>query len=183
MTPTTQIDWQPPLRGDLVCTRPLTNEDFDALYQVARDPLIWAQHPEPERCQPAVFRRYFDSGIKCRGALLVSDAQTGEIIGSSRFDEHRPATSSVEIGYTFLSRRCWGGAYNRELKRLMLEYALSHVRNVYFVVGQNNLRSQTAMRKLGARLLPREHHADLPLTGDLSAHVVFLIDQEIFAAL
>lgn len=173
-------EWQPSLRGERVFTRPLEESDFDVLYEVARDPMIWELHPERERYRPEVFRRYFDSGIESGGALLICDAGSGEVIGSSRFYEHSPSASSVEIGYTFLSRRCWGGAYNRELKRLMIGHALGRVRNVYFVVGQGNLRSQAAMRKLGAVLLPREGYAGLPLSGDLSRSVVFLITEEIF---
>jgi len=36
---------QPILRGELVELRPLSVEDYDALYAVACDPLIWEQHP------------------------------------------------------------------------------------------------------------------------------------------
>ena len=39
------FDLQPTLENDLVLLRPLKQEDFDSLYQVAKDPLIWKQHP------------------------------------------------------------------------------------------------------------------------------------------
>ena len=105
---------------------------------------------------------------------------SGEILGSSRFCDYSAAASSVEIGYTFLSRSCWGSGRNRELKRLMLAHALRHVDSVYFVVGEHNLRSQAAMRKLGAAPVPREAFSGLALSGDLSKSVVFLIDRAIF---
>ena len=36
---------QPTLQNALVLVRPLQQEDFDALFEVAADPLIWEQHP------------------------------------------------------------------------------------------------------------------------------------------
>jgi RimJ/RimL family protein N-acetyltransferase len=128
----------------------LRDTDWDALYAVAKDPLIWAQHPEPERCREDVFRRFFDSGLASGGALLVTDAVTGEVIGSSRYHDHDPARADLEIGWTFLARSHWGGLVNGELKRLMLGHAFRTVESVWFSVGPANVRSQRAMAKIGA---------------------------------
>ena len=38
------------LVSERVELRPLSAGDFDALFAVASDPLIWEQHPEPDRC-------------------------------------------------------------------------------------------------------------------------------------
>ena len=43
------MDFQPVLRGSLLELRPLRADDFDALYAVASDPLIWEQHPQRDR--------------------------------------------------------------------------------------------------------------------------------------
>ena len=37
---------QPHLKGELLELRPLAPEDWDDLFAVASDPLIWEQHPE-----------------------------------------------------------------------------------------------------------------------------------------
>jgi RimJ/RimL family protein N-acetyltransferase len=58
--------------------------------------------------------------------------------------------SEIEIGWTFLTRRYWGGRYNWEMKQLMLAHAFKFVENVIFYVGENNIRSQKAMEKIGA---------------------------------
>ena len=71
--------------------RPLLPDDFEDLYAVASDPLIWEQQPNSD----------------------------------------------------------WGGAYNGEMKRLMLSHAFKFVDNVIFSVGANNLRSQRAVEKIG----------------------------------
>lgn len=124
-------------------------DDFDALFHVAADSLIWEQHPEPDRYKEAVFRKFFDGGMSSGGALVVIDRATGQIIGSSRFHDYDEARSVVEIGWTFLGRAYWGGRYNGEMKRLMLEHAFRWVTRVHFVIGPDNVRSQRAVEKIG----------------------------------
>jgi len=57
--------------------------------------------------------------------------------------------SEVEIGWTFLARSHWGGLYNGEMKRLMLQHAFRFVDSVLFLVGPDNHRSQRAVEKIG----------------------------------
>lgn len=143
------FDPQPLLRGDRLTVRPLRAEDFDALYAVARDRVIWEQHPESDRHRLEVFRRFFEDALDSGGALTVI-AHDGEVIGCSRFDGYDEHRSEVEIGWTFLARSQWGGAANRELKSLMLGHAFRFVDRVVFLVGPDNLRSQHALEKVGA---------------------------------
>lgn len=143
------FDLQPTLTGTLIELRPLKPDDFDALYAAASDPLIWEQHPESDRYRPEVFRRYFDGAITSGGAFAVVDRCTGRIIGSSRYHCYNEASSEIEIGWTFLERAYWGGAYNGEMKRLMVDHAFKFVRRVVFLVGPENIRSQRAMEKIG----------------------------------
>jgi RimJ/RimL family protein N-acetyltransferase len=148
------FELQPTLTGALLALRPLSPADFDALYAVASDPLIWEQHPARDRHEAPVFRQFFAEALASGGALLVTDVATGDVIGSSRYFGWREDASEIEIGWTFLARSHWGGRYNRELKRLMLDHAFRFVRSVVFLVGPGNLRSQRAMQKVGGRLEP-----------------------------
>ena len=141
---------QPFLKGELLELRPLRPEDFDDLYAVASDPLIWEQHPHSTRYQEEVFRKFFQDALTSGGALIVIESETGKIIGSSRYDGYDKEKSQVEIGWTFLARSHWGGVYNKEMKCLMLEHAFKFVNNVVFVIGTHNFRSQKAVEKLGA---------------------------------
>jgi N-acetyltransferase len=143
------FDLQPTLKGQLVELRPLRAEDFLALYAVAADPLIWEQHPSPDRYQEPVFREFFREALESGGALLATDSQAGQVIGSSRFHGYNEAESEIEIGWTFLARSHWGGHYNGEMKRLMLRHAFRFVDRVVFRVGAHNLRSQRAVEKIG----------------------------------
>jgi RimJ/RimL family protein N-acetyltransferase len=144
---------QPTLRGELVVLRPLREDDYTPLYAVASDPLIWEQHPNSDRYQPNVFREFFRGAVACGGALTVTDASSGAIIGSSRYHGFNEPGDEVEIGWTFLARACWGGRYNAEMKRLMLQHAFRFVRNVVLVIGQHNIRSRKAAEKIGAVLV------------------------------
>ncbi len=143
------FDLQPTLRGDLVELRPLRPDDFDALYAVAADPLLWEQHPNSDRYQPDVFADFFREALDSGGAFLVTDVKDGRVIGSTRFARFDPENSVIEIGWTFLARSHWGGAYNGEMKWLLLRHAFRFVENVVFVVGPENWRSQRAVEKIG----------------------------------
>jgi N-acetyltransferase len=151
-----QFDFQPELSGAQLTLRPLRANDFEPLFAAASDRLIWAQHPDPERYQREVFERNFfrpalpENGGT--GALVVIDKATNTLVGSSRYYEWDPAHPSVAIGYTFLARSHWGGAFNRELKGLMLRHAFRHASRVWFHVGVDNLRSRRAMEKIGGQL-------------------------------
>ena len=145
-------DFQPVLDGELVRLRPLKPDDWAQLYAVASDPLIWEVHPQRERYKEEVFREFFDAALDCGKALVILDRRTGDIIGSSRYYNYDPDRSEVEIGWTFLARKYWGGTFNREVKRLMLDHAFRFVGTVIFSVAQSNLRSRRAMEKIGGVL-------------------------------
>lgn len=147
------MERQPTLRGELLELRPLRQEDFDALYAVASDPLIWELHPARNRYEKAVFQEFFREAMESGGALISLDAKTGGVIGSSRFHGYDPEKSEVEIGWTFLARAYWGGVYNGEMKQLMMRHAFQFVSNIIFVIGPQNLRSRRAVEKIGGILI------------------------------
>jgi len=144
------FDLQPDLKGELIELRPLTPEDWDDLFAVASDPHIWEQHPESDRYKEGVFRVFFREALESGGAFVVIDVKTQQIIGSTRFYGYDPERSEIEIGWTFLARKYWGGRYNREMKQLMLAHAFKFVESVVFFVGENNVRSQKATERIGA---------------------------------
>jgi RimJ/RimL family protein N-acetyltransferase len=175
------MDRQPTLEGERLLLRPLRQDDWDALFAVASDPLIWEVHPANDRWQEPVFRAFFDDALAHGGALAVIDKATGEIVGSSRFQGYDPADGgSVEIGWTFLGRSHWGGSYNAEMKRLMLAHALANVERVVFRVGETNWRSRGAMEKIGGRLTDRIDITELP--AGPARHVIYEIDRQSFAS-
>ena len=145
-----KIDLQPThLKNELVNLSPLKPEDFEKLYEVASDPSIWEQHPNKDRFKREVFEVFFEGAIKSGGAFLICDTRLKKVIGSSRFYECDPNT--IAIGYTFLARSHWGSVYNQNVKKLMITYAFAHYSKINFHVGANNIRSQKAIQKTGAK--------------------------------
>jgi len=134
------FDFQPTIKGVLVELRPLRPDDWDPLFAVASDPLIWEQHPARDRYKPDVFRAFFREALASGGALTALDRKDGRIIGSSRFHDYNEQVSEVEIGWTFLARSHWGGRYNRELKQLML-------RELAFAKGDREIRRHSCRLK------------------------------------
>ena len=169
------FDLQPSLKGDLLHLRPLITSDFDALYAVASDPLIWEQHPHSDRYKLDVFQKFFADGLASGGALIAIDNKTNAVFGSSRFANLDEQKSAIEIGWTFLARSHWGGLYNREMKHLMLRHAFKFVKTVIFLVGPKNLRSQRALAKIGALPAGWLIH---PTRGE---NLVFRIDADKFS--
>src|SRR5437660_9826538 len=167
------FDLQPILKGELIELRPLRPQDFDALFSAASDPKIWEQHPESDRYQRDVFQRFFDGALESKGAFAIIERESGRIIGSSRYCNLDPENDEVEIGWTFLERQFWGGIYNRELKKLMLDHAFRFVDRVLFVVGEKNLRSQKALEKIGAKFFKKEQRPGSD--GTMRQNVVFTI--------
>lgn len=143
------FDLQPVLKGEIIELRPLEPQDFDGLYAVAKDSLIWEQHPAKDRYQEEVFKEFFREALESGGAFAAIDSKNGKIIGSSRFYGYDEEKSEIEIGWTFLARSYWGGIYNKEMKQLMLHHAFKFVQSVIFLIGTQNFRSQKAVEKIG----------------------------------
>jgi len=150
------LDRQPTLASELLLVRPLRRDDVEALWAISSDALLWAQHPAKERAERAGFEQWFEDAIDSGGALVVLSRDEGEVIGTSRYGRLDAVRSEVEIGWTFITRRLWGGRVNGELKRLMLEHAFRSVGAVVFRIHAENVRSRRAVEKLGATLVATE---------------------------
>src|SRR5437588_10161787 len=92
-----EVDLQLNLKGELIELRPLTPEDWDDLFAVASDPLIWEQHPESDRYKEDVFKVFFKDALESGGAFAVIDRKNKRIIGSTRFNGYETEKSEIEI--------------------------------------------------------------------------------------
>ena len=168
------FELQPRIQNDLIRLEPLQAGDFEDLYAVASDPLIWEQHPSRDRYQRVVFENFFKGAMESGGAFRVIDNTNGELIGSSRYSDYQEAKRQIDIGYTVIARSRWARHYNRALKTLMLDHAFKFVDRVIFKVGINNWRSRKAMEKLGGIYIGEE---SVSYSGEPShPNVIFKID-------
>ena len=96
-------------------------------------------------------------------ALLAADAGrvlpfvvvAGErVVGSTRFYDIDLDVPTVAIGYTFHAASVWRSHVNTANKRLMLGHAFDALgaQSVFFHTSHQNLRSQAAIERLGAKL-------------------------------
>jgi hypothetical protein len=145
------MNTQPTLENDFVRLVPLEKNDFEQLFSVASDPKIWEQHPNKDRYKREVFENFFQGALESQGAFNIIEKNTGEIAGSTRFYDYNPEDNSIFIGYTFYATKFWGSKLNPQVKKLMLDYIFQFVDKVNFHVGKDNIRSQKAMEKLGAK--------------------------------
>ena len=172
-----QPDLQPTLTGPTVIVRPVTRADWAELFAAGSDPEIWKVHPVLDRYTEPGFRKYFDGAVDSKMGFVFVERSTGRLVGSSRYYGYEPKLSEIEIGWTFLARSHWGGATNREVKRLMLDHAFGFVDTVIFWVGDTNWRSQGAMKKIGGVL--RDGIFTRELSG-ATPYVIFEIGKQAY---
>ncbi len=173
------FDPQPNLSGDGLILKPLDERDHGALAKAASDPGIWAGHPSKTRHTREVFDPYFAFLVSTGGALAIVDDGSDEIIGCSAFYTDTNAFSRLSIGFTFLTRKYWGGQTNRALKRLMAMHVFESASEVWFHIAPSNLRSQAATRKLGAVFT---HEDDVDLGGGAQRWQCFCLTREAWSS-
>lgn len=166
----------PALENELIKLEALKESDFETLYSIASDPEIWEQHPNKDRYKRPVFETFFKGAMESKAAFLVYDKQTNVPIGSSRYYDLDFKNKSLAIGYTFLAKDHWGGAFNRSLKTLMLDHAFTYFDKVILHIGAYNIRSQRATEKLGAKKIAE---IEMEYYGEANRlNFVYQIDKE-----
>lgn len=164
---------QPHLENEIARLIPLQESDFEALYKVASDPKVWEQHPNKNRYERDVFKNFFQGALESKGAYLIWDKRNNELAGSTRFYDYKTEENSIHIGYTFYGTKFWGTGINHSVKRMMMDYIFQYVDTVLFHVGKDNLRSRTAMERLGAKIIDE---IDVAYFGEpVRTNVVFAI--------
>jgi RimJ/RimL family protein N-acetyltransferase len=148
----------PTLQDDLVIMRPLTQNDFSELWKLSSNPEVWAQHPAKERAKVEGFTKFFEASLHTRSSYAIRNKQ-GEMVGMSSYYEYDDYHNMVSIGFTFFGLEYWGKGYNPHVKQLMIDYAFDQlkVEHVIFHVDENNIRSQSALDKLGIKKINDIH--------------------------
>ena len=170
---TKAFDFKPTLQGPRVTVRPIRADDWQGMYVAASNPQVWENHPASNRHEEPIFRGFFDDALASGSAFTFVDSETDRIIGSSRYNGLDEALGEIEIGWTFLDHDYWGGSYNAEIKKLMLDHAFRFVDTVVFWVGDTNIVSMRAMEKIGG--VKRDEVKDRVLNGTSYPHIIYEI--------
>jgi RimJ/RimL family protein N-acetyltransferase len=146
------------LEGRLVALEPIALEHGPGLFEAGGDPEVWRWMPVVATASRDTFDTWLTDAIeRTRAGLDVAFAtlerETGRPIGSTRYLTLRPEHRGLEIGWTWLERRAWGGGANVEAKLLMLEHAFERhgCIRVELKTDARNERSRRAIEALPAR--------------------------------
>ncbi len=173
------------LEGDLVALEPLEEGHAEALWRAAQAPEIWQW-----LARIGSSREYFDRWLEMslaagrdgsEGVFATRDRRSGEIVGSSRYLNVRPADRVVEIGWTWLNPAAWRRGINVEAKLLMLGHAFETLGciRVELKTDARNERSRAAMAALPAQFegILRKHMI-VPDVGVRDSAYYSVIDEE-----
>jgi RimJ/RimL family protein N-acetyltransferase len=139
-------------RGVRLVPLALTHEA--GLKAAAADGELWKLRitsvPEPHET-----RGYIETALATgnRLAFAVTNAATGEVLGSTSYHDIVPNLKRVEIGYTWYAARCQRTHVNTTCKLLMLSHAFDTLdcNVVGWRTDNFNHASQRAIERLGAR--------------------------------
>jgi len=144
------------LRGNRVILRPLEAADAPALVAAAADGALWNLNVTVVPDAGSV-SGYIATALdgRAKGTVLafaITLADSGTVVGSTRYWKMDRGNRKLEIGHSWLSQS-WQRSYvNTEAKYLLLRYAfevLGCVR-VQFTTDELNERSRAAILRLGA---------------------------------
>ena len=136
---------------------PLALAHEDGLRAAAADGELWnlriTSVPAPDET-----RAYIEAALQMRDAgnrfaFAVTDAASGQVLGTSSYHDILPAVKRVEIGYTWYAQRVQRSHVNTTCKLLLLQHAFDTL--ACHVVGWRtdnfNFASQAAIERLGAK--------------------------------
>lgn len=143
------------LEGHHVRLEPLGLEHLDGLIRVGLDPDIWVWTPNQIET-PADLRGYVETAIRGREEghmypFATCLAETGEVVGSTRFGNIVPEHKRLEIGWTWVAKAWQRTFVNSEAKMLMLRFAFEGLdcNRVELKTDALNLGSRRAMLGIG----------------------------------
>ena len=134
--------------------RPLSLADEESIQAAASDGQLWKLRvtsvPEPHEA-----RAYIETALQKddRFAFAVTNATSGEVLGSTSYHDILPAVKRVEIGYTWYAARCQRTHINSTCKLLLMTHAFETLgcNVVGWRTDNFNFASQQAIERLGAQ--------------------------------
>jgi RimJ/RimL family protein N-acetyltransferase len=145
------------LEGDKVKLVPLDHSHFATLTELAQQKIIW-QNISIDFSNPEKYLNHLKGVVLMRAngeqyPFTVIDKTNNKIIGSTRLHNLFPEHKKLEIGWTWYDPAYWGTGYNTECKLLILTFCFEQLKTVrvQLQTSEKNLRSQAAIKKIGAK--------------------------------
>jgi RimJ/RimL family protein N-acetyltransferase len=145
------------LSGKHIRLEPMHPSHAQALLEAGRDEAIWTWMPA-RSLTAETMDRWLQNAMEAESQgreypFVVVRLEDNRVIGSTRYLDVQEDDRTVEIGWTWYSPDAWGGVVNPEAKYLLMRHAFDGWRAIRVALKTdiNNLRSQAAIKKLGAR--------------------------------
>ena len=145
------------LQGEMVALIPLLEEHFAELEILAREKRIWEFIPidmsTSEKCFKVFANAIIEREKGTQFPFVIFHKQEKRLIGSTRLMEIYPEHRKLEIGWTWLHPEYWSTPINIECKLLLLTFCFDELNaiRVQLKTDENNIRSQMAIKKVGAQ--------------------------------
>ena len=146
------------LEGERVKLVPLETQHTAELWESAKDESLWEHYTFRRMGSYEKFEEFINHSIDeakkgSEFTFTIIDKKTGKPVGGTSFLDIQPLSRSLEIGRTWLAKELQGTGFNAECKYLLLKYCFDELKliRVFFKTDSNNIRSQKAMEKIGAK--------------------------------
>ena len=145
------------LSGKRIRLEPLSHDHAGALLRAAQAPEIWtwmsALPVTAEAMDAWIGEALAAQGLGLEYPFAVVRLADGRVVGSTRYMDVQAPSKGVEIGWTWYAPDTWGTAVNPKAKYLLLRHAFEDwgAIRVQLKTDLKNLRSQAAIKKLGAK--------------------------------
>ncbi|SIT88088.1 GNAT family N-acetyltransferase [Edaphobacillus lindanitolerans] len=175
----------PVLELNGVRLRPLERSDYEALWGLYSPDIFFFMLNQVETKEK--FDNWLETGVlametghSCR-AFAVTDADTGEMMGTTRIFGIDPFNKLCEIGSTFYGKAFQGTHVNTTAKYLLLRHCFEELGmiRVQFKTDSENIRSQKAIARIGAKHEGVLRNERIRSTGKpRDVHLYSIIDRE-----
>ena len=144
------------LENSRVRLRPLEAADFEELKAVAFDLELWL-YTITRADDVLSLAAYIAAAEQARQAgqrypFVIIDRASGRLVGSTSYYNIDLENNKLSVGYTWVGTGFQRTGLNRAAKHLLLGYAFDqlHCERVELETDGRNLKSQNAMRRMGA---------------------------------
>jgi RimJ/RimL family protein N-acetyltransferase len=173
------------LENDLLRLDSLHDDQLEDLARYVGEEGLWIWWLDtppntPERLAAEWRRARELEAQKIRKPFAIFHKETGSYIGSTSLWFDTDEAGDVEIGSSWLGLPFHGTGLNRSAKALLIRHAFEDlgIDRVILQTDRNNLRSQRAIRKLGAELIDERSGDKTTWDGRVRDSLYFAITRE-----
>ncbi len=172
------------LEGPLVRLRPLEERDVEPLTAIAlahpHEYRLTSTPATPEQAEAYFARAFREMAEGTSLVAAVEEQPSGRLLGSTRLTEIDPRHRRCELGYTWYRPDVFNSGVNVDCKRLMLGHAFDTLDLIRVQIHTDirNVRSQRAIRALGARYEGVLRRHMIAKDGEIRDTMVFAVTDE-----